>query len=116
MVEECYCDWNGVKLLLEHYNNLEKSVRAISAVFKYLIIQEAIRSDIGKHKFFFEDSKHKVSRAIFFSVLRIEIILLTIRINHLGSVEYAFREIQEQYLLTDCWLDVLKKFLQIVRC
>ena len=109
LIEECYCDWNGVKLLLEHYNNPENSVRAISVAFKYLIIQEAIRSDIEKHRFFFDDSKHKASRAMYFSVLRMEIILLTIRINHLGNIERAFEEMQEKYLLTDCWLNILKK-------
>lgn len=108
-VEECYCDWNGVKLLLEHYGNPKESLRAISLVFKYLIIQEAIRSDIEGGKLFFDDPDHEVSRAAYFSVLRLEIVLLEIRFNNLGDIEEAFFEEQEQHLLTDTWMKILRK-------
>ena len=109
LIEECFCDWNGIKLLLEHYDNPKSSISAISMVFKYLIIQEAIRSDIDNGKFYFDDSEHNASRAMYFSVLRMEIILLTIRINNLNEIEQEFRKVQEQYLLTDCWMNLLKK-------
>ena len=109
LVEECYCDWNGVKLLLEHYNAPEQSIRAISVAMNYLILQEAIRSDVATDRLFFDDEKHEVSHSMYFSVLRMEIMLLTIQINKISNVEKSFREIQEQYRLTEYWPDLVKK-------
>ena len=108
-IEECYCDWNGVKLLLEHYTEPEESVNAISYAFNYLILQEAIRSDISNDRIFFEDKKHPVSRSMYFAVLRMEILLLTIQFNNLGTIENNFREIQDHYKLMDYWLEIIKK-------
>ncbi len=107
-IEECYCDWNGVKLLLEHYNEPEKSISAISHVFNYLILQEAIRSDITADKLFFENADHPVSRAMYFSVLRMEILLLAIQFNKLEKIEDGFRKVQEQFGLMNYWLDIIR--------
>lgn len=107
-VEECYCDWNGVKLLLEHYNEAEESICAISYVFSYLILQEAIRSDITSDKLFFENANHSISRTMYFSVLRMQILLLAIQFNKLEKIEEGFRKVQEQFNLMEYWIAIIK--------
>ena len=109
LVEECYCDLQGLKLLLEHYEAPDRSVRAISAAMNYLILQEAIRSDIKENKLFFRDEAHEASRSMYFSVLRMEILLLTLQINNLPNIEEGFREIQNRSFLTKYWSAVIKK-------
>ena len=44
----------------------------------YLILQEAIRSDIKENKLFFRDEAHEASRSMYFSVLRMENIAFNI--------------------------------------
>ncbi|RKI41397.1 hypothetical protein D7V86_07300 [bacterium D16-51] len=109
LVEECYCDFQGLKLLLEHYEAPEESIRAISAALNYLILQEAIRSDIKENKLFFGDETHDASRSMYFSVLRMEILLLTLQINKLSNIEEGFREIQSRSMLTKYWSHLIKK-------
>lgn len=94
---------------MEHYNAPEQSIRAISVAMNYLILQEAIRSDVATDRLFFDDEKHEVSHSMYFSVLRMEIMLLTIQINKISNVEKSFREIQEQYRLSEYWPDLVKK-------
>lgn len=108
-VEECYCDLQGLKLLLEHYNDAENSIKAISAALNYLILQEAVRSDMAENKFFFGDRTHDVSKSMYFSVLRMEILLLTLQINNMEHIEEAFREIQNRSMLTRYWSDLINK-------
>ncbi len=109
LIEECYCDLQGLKLLLEHYEKPKESVRAISAALNYLILQEAIHSDIMENELFFEDKTHNASRSMYFSVLRMEILLLTLQINNLPNIEEGFREIQNRSMLTKYWSYIIKQ-------
>lgn len=80
-VEECYCDFQGLKLLLEHYEKPEDSVRGISLAMSYLILQEAVRSDMTDNKFFFGDKTHYASRCVYFAVLRMQVMFVTLQVN-----------------------------------
>lgn len=108
-VEECYCDFQGLRLLLEHYQQPVNSIKAISAALNYLILQEAIRSDMAENKFFFGDNTHDVSKSTYFSVLRMEILLFTLQINKIDNIEEGFREIQNRSMLTHYWSDLINK-------
>lgn len=108
-VDECYCDFQGLKLLLEHYKQSENSIRAISAALNYLILQEAIRSDMADQKFFFGDATHNASKSMYFSVLRIEILLLTIQYNRISNIEQAFKEIGNRSALSRQWAKLVEK-------
>ena len=108
-VEECFCDLQGLKLLLEHYDGAENSIKAIAAALNYLILQEAVRSDMTENKFFFGDRTHDISKTVYYSVLRTEILLLTIQYNKLGHIEDAFLEVLNRSTLTSYWSDLIKK-------
>lgn len=107
--EECYCDLMGLKLLLEHYRNPKDSVRAISAAINYLIFQEAVRSDVSDSGFFFGNIIHDVSRTMYFSVLRMEFLLIILQYNGHEHIEECFFEIQERSILTRYWTELIRK-------
>ena len=84
-------------------------MRAISAAINYLIFQEAVRSDVSDGRFFFEDIVHDVSRTMYFSVLRMEFLLIILQYNGHEHIEECFFEIQERSILTRYWTELIRK-------
>lgn len=100
-IEECYCDFMGLKLLLEHYENPERSVTAVSSALNYLITQESIRSDMRDGVFHMKDTLREATPTMYFSVLRVQLLLLTLEMNELNNIERAFVQIHDRSRLTE---------------
>lgn len=102
-LEECYCDLCGLKLLLEHYDNAELSVRAISAAMNFLILQELIRSDISSGVLLFHNKSQDVPRNAYFSVQRMMYLLITLQFNGLTDAANEYRKIQTESMIKHYW-------------
>lgn len=100
-IEECYCDFMGLKLLLEHYEDPKRSVTAVSSALNYLITQESIRSDMRDGVFHMKDTLREATSAMYFSVLRVQFLLLTLEMNELDDIERAFAQIHDRSHLTE---------------
>lgn len=99
--EECYCDFIGFKLLVEQYRLPNISVNAISSTLNYLITQECIRSDLCEGIEFANNTFREANATMFYSVLRVQILLLTLEMNRMKDIEQAFAEIHDRSQLTD---------------
>lgn len=100
-IEECYCDFMGLKLLLEHYEDPKRSVTAVSSALNYLITQESIRSDMRDGVFHMKDTLREATSTMYFSVLRVQFLLLTLEMNELDDIERAFAQIHDRSRLTE---------------
>ena len=100
-MEECYCDFMGLKLLLEHYENPDRSITAVSSALNYLITQESIRSDMRDGVFHMKDTLREATSTMYFSVLRVHLLLLTLGMNELDDIEQAFVQIHDRSCLTE---------------
>lgn len=100
-IEECYCDFRGIKLLMEHYENAEESIEAVSIAMNYLIVQEAIRDDLEDGILYMSDSKLTASMSMYLSVLRMEMLLVTLQFSGLKDIEHVFYRIQGDIELTN---------------
>lgn len=100
-IEECYCDFVGVKLLLEQYENGEASVVAISSALNFLLALECIRSDLDAGIENLTKENVLAKNTMFFALLREQLFLLTLQINNLNSINNAFEEIHNNNFLTD---------------
>lgn len=99
--EECYCDFIGFKLLVEQYRLPNISVNAISSTLNYLITQESIRSDLCEGIEFANNTFREANVTMFYSVLRVQMLLLTLEMNQMKDIERAFTEIHDRSQLTD---------------
>lgn len=100
-IEECYCDFIGFKLLVEQYKLPNVSVSAISSALNYLIMQESIRSDMREGVAYAKNLFREANPTMFYSVLRTQMLLLTLEMNHMEDIERAFAQIHNRSYLTD---------------
>lgn len=108
-VEECYCDFRGMQLLLENYSEPEEGIRAISSALNYLITQEYMRCDFKNGTTQFSNAGEEASLSMYLSVFRMEMLLITIQFNQLTIIDKAFQEIQNRLPLTEYWKQFVKK-------
>lgn len=100
-IEECYCDFQGIKLLLEHYEKQELSIRAIFAAMNYLVLQESIRSEMQDGTFFFGKREHEVRNIAYYSVMRMEMMyksLLVLLIDYKKLQSLVYEVIGDNFL------------------
>ena len=109
-MEECYCDFIGLRMLLEHYGESDLSVSAISGALNYLITQESIRSDLEDGMEHIKAAEREAHSVMYFSVLRVQLLLITLEINQLDKINIVFSEIHDRSNLTDR----LKTFVQSI--
>ncbi|MDO5400819.1 MAG: hypothetical protein Q4F17_07560 [Eubacteriales bacterium] len=100
-LEECYCDFMGFKLLTEQYTSPQIAVNAISRVLNYLITQESIRSDFSNGAEHLRDTTKEALPTMYYSVLRVQLLLLTLEINDMEEVERAVAAVHQRSRLTD---------------
>ena len=100
-VEECFCDFQGFKLLLEHYSNPNASIYAISNALNYLIMQESLRSDLSEGVVNISNIKKEADDTLYFSVLRIQMLLIILEMNELDSIKIAYDKTYDSCLLTE---------------
>lgn len=100
-VEECFCDFQGFKLLLEHYSNPNTSIYAISNALNYLIMQESLRSDLSEGVVNISDIKKEAVDTLYFSVLRIQMLLIILEMNELDSIKIAYDKTYDSCLLIE---------------
>lgn len=107
-IEECYCDFTGFKLLMEHYGDPGISVSAISSALNYLITQESIFSALTNGVEGIKDTRQIAQPTMYYSVLRVELLLITLEMNELDSIEKAFIEIHDRSSLSERLSDFLQ--------
>ena len=106
-LEECYCDYMGLKLLIEHYENAEQSIRAIVSTLSCLIILESIRNDVRDGIEYIKDGTRNADLAMYCSVLRTQILLCTVEISRLNTAA-AFDEVHKFSKITDRLISFIK--------
>ncbi len=84
-LEECYCDYMGFKLLIEHYSNTCKSIDAIISALSCLLTLECIRNDLYDGIQCIRSNHKTASRALYFTFVRIELLICTIEISNLDT-------------------------------
>lgn len=107
-VEECYCDFIGLKMLLEHYDETALSIKAVSSALNYLIMQESIRCDLEDGIAHLKDVGRTPRAAMYFSVLRTQLLLITLEMNESDSIAAAFAEIYDRSSLTERLVEFVK--------
>ena len=100
-VEECFCDFQGFKLLLEHYSNPNASIYAISNALNYLIMQESLRSDLSEGVVNINNIKKEAGDTLYFSVLRIQMLLIVLEMNKLDGIKIAYDKTYDSCILTE---------------
>lgn len=105
-LEECYCDYMGFKLLIEHYENASKSVDAILSALNCLLTLECIRNDLRDGISCIKKAHRIANRALYFSLIRTELLLCTIEISNLNTSS-ALEGIHNRIVITD----TLKEFI-----
>lgn len=100
-VEECYCDYTGLKLLLEHYSGAEKSIAAITNTLNFLIIFESIRSDL----FFGIKELNSITKeahdTLYYSVLRVQVLLIILQMNSSELIKLSYNEVKDCSPITE---------------
>lgn len=99
-LEECYCDYMGFKLLIEHYENASKSVDAILSALNCLLTLECIRNDLRDGISCIKKAHRIANRALYFSLIRTELLLCTIEISNLNTSS-ALEGIHNRIVITD---------------
>lgn len=89
-VEECFCDFQGFKLLLEHYSNAEFSIYSISNALNYLVLQESIRSDLANGALDVNNTSKDAQDTLYFSVLRIQMLLIILQMNEIETIGLVY--------------------------
>lgn len=89
-VEECFCDFQGFKLLLEHYSNSEFSIYSISNALNYLVLQESIRSDLANGSLDVNNANKDAQDTLYFSVLRIQMLLIILQMNEIETIGLVY--------------------------
>lgn len=92
-VEECYCDFMSFKLLMEQYEDANKSMAAISDVLNFLITMEYIKESLDAGILHVSDKNKEAQNVLFFSVLRMQILLIVLQENDLEEAFIAYDEI-----------------------
>ena len=92
-VEECYCDFMSFKLLMGQYEDAKKSMAAISDVLNFLITMEYIKESLDAGILHVGDKNKEAQNVLFFSVLRMQILLVVLQTNDLEEAFIAYDEI-----------------------
>lgn len=106
-LEECYCDFMGFNLLVEHYQNTGAYVNAIISVLNCLITLEYIRDDMRDGFDHIKDGARIATPAMYFSFLRTQVLLCTIEMRKLDTVT-ALNGIHKRSLITDRLVSFIK--------
>ena len=96
-----------LKLLIEHYENAEQSIRAIVSTLSCLIILESIRNDVRDGIEYIKDGTRNADLAMYCSVLRTQILLCTVEISRLNTAA-AFDEVHKFSKITDRLISFIK--------
>lgn len=99
-LEECYCDYMGFKLLIEHYENASKSVDAIISALNCLLTLECIRNDLCDGIRCIKNAHRIANRALYFSLIRTELLLCTIEISNMDTAS-ALEGVHNRIVITD---------------
>lgn len=100
-VEECYCDFMGFKLLMEHYANPDEAIGAITNALNFLIILESIKSDLsdGIHKL--NNIKKEAEDTLYFSVLRVQVLLIILQMNEAQEIKMTLSGVKDCSVITE---------------
>ncbi len=100
-VEECYCDFMGFKLLMEHYANPDEAIGAISNALNFLIILECIKSDLseGIHKL--NCTRKEAEDTLYFSVLRVQVLIIILQMNEVQEIKITMSGVKDCSLITE---------------
>lgn len=107
-LEECYCDYMGFKMLIEHYEKPGKSTNAIISALNCLITLESIRDDLRDGIEFVKDGGKIAKPPMYFSVLRTQILIFTIEASHLDTAA-ALDGIYKRSSITDRLMSFIKE-------
>lgn len=99
-VEECYCDFKGFKLLMEHYANPDEAIGAITNALNFLIILESIKSDLseGIHKL--NSTRKEAEDTLYYSVLRVQVLLIILQMNEAQEIKITLSGVKDCSLIT----------------
>lgn len=100
-VEECYCDFMGFKLLMEHYANPDEAIGAITNALNFLIILESIKSALsdGIHKL--NSTKKEAGDTLYFSVLRVQVLLIILQMNEAQEIKITLSGVKDCSVITE---------------
>ncbi len=107
-LEECYCDYIGLKMLVEHYEKPDTSVNAIISALNCLITLESIRDDLRDGIEFIKDGSRTAKHSMYFSVLRTQILLCTVEVSQLDTAT-ALDGVHKRSIITDRLMRFIEK-------
>lgn len=107
-VEECYCDFTGIKLLLENYVAPDESISAITNVLNFLIILESIKSNLIMGIKDINLTNKEAKDTLYFSVLRVQLLLIILQISDTMEIKIPRSGIKDCGFITER----LKTFIQ----
>lgn len=109
-VEECYCDFMGFKLLMEHYANPEEAIGAITNALNFLIILESIKSDLSDGIYKLKNIKKEAEDTLYFSVLRVQVLLIILQMNEAQEIKITLSGVKDCSIITER----LEEFIELL--
>ncbi len=100
-VEECYCDFMGFKLLMEHYANPDEAIGAITNALNFLIILESIKSDLSDDIHKLNNIKKEAEDTLYFSVLRVQVLLIILQMNETQEIKITLSGVKDCSVITE---------------
>ncbi len=99
-VEECFCDYQGFKMVIENYSDADISVNSISNALNYLIMQESLRSDLSQGVYYINNARKEAQDTLYFSLLRVQMMIIILVMNDIAELKIAFDQTYECCMLT----------------
>ena len=106
--EECYCDFMGFKLLMEHYANPNEAISAISNALNFLLLLECIKSDLSEGIHNLNNIKKEAEDTLYFSVLRVQVLLIILQMNEAAEIKITLNAVKDCSSITE----QLEKFIE----
>lgn len=100
-VEECYCDFMGFKLLMEHYANPDEAIAAITNALNFLIILECIKSDLSEDIHKLNSTQKEAEDTLYFSVLRVQVLLIILQMNEADGIKITLSGVKDCSIITE---------------
>lgn len=100
-VEECYCDFMGFKLLLEHYAAPDESIGSITNTLNFLILLECVKSDLHMGIKGINNIKKEAQDTLYFSVLRVQVLLIILQMNETQGIKTTRKGIKDCSFITE---------------
>ncbi len=106
-VEECYCDFMGFKMLMEHYENKQAATEAIFSALSCLIVLECLRSSVTEGIDYVREESNIANESMFYSVMRTHLLLIVVEVNGLNS-GLALHSVHDRSIITDNLMNFIK--------